>query len=131
MAIELQGFKFTAIAGEDLSAKQYHFMKISGNMTVVTCDGLGSLPCGILQNNPILGGAAEILVHGISKVVTSGAIAFGVQIGTDADGHAITVDPDGANDYYYVGIIIQSTGGGAEIGSVLMNCAKPVIQSGS
>lgn len=132
MAIELQGFKFTAIAGGDLSAKQYHFVKISADMTVVICNNLADIPCGVLQNNPEQYGAAEVMVFGISKVVTAAATAYGVQIGTDASGHAILVDPDGGNDYYYCGIMVQSTGGGSpEIGSALINCATPVIQSKS
>jgi len=131
MAIELQGFKFTAIAGGDLSAKQYHFVKISANMTVVVCNALTDIPCGVLQNNPPQYGAAEVLVFGISKVVTAAATACGVQVGCDTNGHAILVDPDGGNDYYYCGIMVQSTGGADEIGSALINCATPVIQSKS
>ena len=91
MSMELQGFKFTAVAGEDLSAKQYHFMKMSADLTVVTCTGLGSLPVGVLQNSPPQYGAAEVMVFGITKIVASGAITFGVLVGTDANGHAISI----------------------------------------
>ena len=131
MAIELQGFKFTAIAGADLSAKQYHFVKISADMTVTVCAALTDIPCGVLQNAPPQYGAAEVMVFGISKVVTAAAIAYGVQVGCDANGHAILVDPDGALDYYYCGIMVVSTGGASEIGSALINCAAPVITAKS
>jgi hypothetical protein len=131
MAIELQGFKFTAIAGADLSEKQYHFMKLSANMTVVACAALIDIPCGVLQNNPPSGGAAEVMVYGITKIVTAAALSAGALIGSNADGHGVAVDPDGVADNYYVGQVVISTGGANEIGSALVNCASPVIQSGS
>lgn len=131
MAIELSGFKISAIAGENLSNMQYHWVKISANNTVLMATELTDMPCGILQNNPVEGLAAEIMVIGISKLqLHAGAIAFGVLVGTDGDGHGITVDPDGANDYYYCGQIIMGAGAN-EIASALINCAAPVIQSGS
>lgn len=131
MSMELQGFKFTAVAGEDLSAKQYHFMKMSADLTVVTCTGLGSLPVGVLQNSPPQYGAAEVMVFGITKIVASGAITFGVLVGTDANGHAISVDPAAANSYYYVGQMCISTGGASEVGSILVDCSHGRIQSKS
>lgn len=133
MAIELQGFKFSAIAGEDLSAKQYHFMKLSANMTVVGCAATTDIPCGVLQNNPPSGGAAEVMVYGITKIVTAvvTGLAAGTLLGTDANGHAVAIDPDGNDDLYYCGQVVISTGGANEIGSALVNCATPVIQSGS
>lgn len=131
MAIELQGFKFTAIAGESLAAKQYHFMKLSADMTVIGCAALTDIPCGVLQNNPVSGLAAEIMVYGITKVVAgAGAIAATNLIGTDADGHAVVVDPDGAADNYYCGQVCLGAGAN-EIASALIDCASPVIQSGS
>jgi len=131
MAIELQGFKFTAIAGADLSTNQYNFMKISANMTVVVCAALTDIPVGVLQNNPPSGGAAEIMVSGITKIVTAGALTAGNLVGCDAAGLAVSVNPDGVADNYYVGQIVIGTGGANEIGSALINCANPVIQSGS
>lgn len=132
MAIELQGFKFTAIAGEAMTNYQYHWMKLSADMTVVRCTALTDIPCGILQNNCASGLAAEVLVFGISKLMigTGGAMTFGQLVGTDANGEGIVVDPDGANDYYYCGQIVLGAGA-SEIGSALINCATPVIQSGS
>jgi hypothetical protein len=131
MAIELQGFKFTAIAGEALSAKQYMFMKLSADMTVVGTTALTDVPCGVLQNNPPIGGAAEVMVYGITKILAGvGALAAGNLVGCDAAGTAVVVDPDGVADNYYVGQIVIGCGAG-EIGSALVNCASPVIQSGS
>lgn len=131
MAIELQGFKFTAIAGASLASAQYHFVKLSADMTVIETAALTDIPCGVLQNNPPSGGAAEVMVYGITKIVAGAApIAAGNLIGCDAAATAVVVDPDGAADNYYVGQVVIGCGAG-EIGSALVNCASPVIQSGS
>lgn len=132
MAYELPGFKITMVAGEDLSACQHKFVKISANNTVVMATELTDIPCGVLQNAPPSGGAAEIMVTGVSKVkVGAGAlVAFGNLVGCDAEGCAVVVDPDGASDYYYVGQVLAGAGIG-ETCSVLINCATPVITSGS
>jgi len=131
MAIELQGFKFTAIAGESLAASQYHFVKLSANMTVITCAAAADIPCGVLQNNPPINGAAEVMVFGITKIIGAN-LAAGNLIGTHTDGTAVVIDPDGVGDLYYVGQVVIGTGAGAtEVASALVNCATPVIQSGS
>lgn len=132
MAIEIPGFKFTAVAGEDLSSKQYYFVKISADDTVVMATELTDIPCGILQNAPAEGQAAEIMVTGISKLIVGagGDLAAGNLVGCDADGKGVVVDPDGTDDYYYTGQCFVA-GAASETCSVLINCATPVIQSGS
>lgn len=132
MAYEVPGYKLTMVAGEDLTACQHKFVKISANDTVVMATELADIPCGVLQNNPPSGGAAEIMVTGISKlkVGAGGALAAGNLVGGDAEGCGVVVDPDGATDYYYVGQIVLGASAG-EICSALINCATPVIASGS
>ena len=131
MAIELQGFKFTAIAGESLSTYQYHFMKLSADMTVVKCSATTDIPCGVLQNNPPILGSAEVMVYGITKILGA-SLTAGMLIGTHTDGHAVEIDPDGGADLYICGQVLIGTGAGAgEIASALINCANPVIQSKS
>lgn len=131
MAIELQGFKFTAIAGASLTTSQYHFVKLSANMTVIVCDAAADIPCGVLQNNPPSGGAAEVMVYGITKIIGA-SLTAGNLIGTHTDGTAVVIDPDGVADLYYCGQVLIGTGAGAaEVASALINCATPVIQAGS
>ena len=85
-AAQVKVGQFTASA--DLSAKQYHFVKMSGNNTVTVCAAITDVPIGVLQNNPASGGAAEVCLFGISKVVADGNLAAGNIIGTSADSQA-------------------------------------------
>jgi len=75
-------------ASADLSSKQYHFVKISGNNTVTVCAAITDVPVGVLQNAPASGGAAEVCIFGVTKVVADGTLAAGNRIGTSADGQA-------------------------------------------
>lgn len=132
MAREQAGFQMSINAGESLTACQYKFVKISANNTVVMGTDLTDIPCGVLQNNPPNGAAAEIMVSGITKlkVGAGGSVAASNLIGCDAEGCAVVVDPDGTNDYYYVGQVIEGASAG-ELCTALINCATPVISSGA
>jgi hypothetical protein len=78
-------------AGGDLSAKQYHFVKISAAQTVVACTGTTDKAIGILQNDPDAAGEeAVVAILGTSKLVAGGIVAFGANIGPKADGRAQT-----------------------------------------
>lgn len=74
-------------AGADLSAHQGKFVKESTG-TIVICGTLGELPLGILQNKPLAGESAEVLIEGGDLVKVDGVIGEGVQITTDAAGLA-------------------------------------------
>ena len=93
-AAQIKAGQFTASA--DLSAKQYHFVKMSGNNTVTVCAAITDVPIGVLQNTPTSGQAAEVCLFGITKVVADGTLAAGDRIGSSADGQAdaITVASD-------------------------------------
>ena len=85
-AAQIKVGNFTASA--DLSAKQYHFVKMSGNNTVTVCAAITDIPIGVLQNTPSSGQAASVCLFGITKVVADGTLAAGNVIGTSADGQA-------------------------------------------
>lgn len=51
-------------AGADLSAKQYHFMKIGTNDDEVIIAGAGQNTIGVLMNAPVSGEPAEIAMPG-------------------------------------------------------------------
>lgn len=78
-------------AGADLSAKQYHFVKLDANGLVVACSATTDVPIGILQNAPdgTYNKAATVAVGGTSKLVAGGALATpGTALGTKSDGRA-------------------------------------------
>ncbi len=80
----------------DLSAKQYHFVKMSGAQTVVICAAITDVPIGILQNAPdgTYNKAAVVAMiggGGTSKLVAGGALGTaGTIVATKADGRAQT-----------------------------------------
>jgi len=89
MAYEAAQIKLGQLtASADLSAKQFHFVKLSAATTVDVCSGVTDKPIGILQNSPTSGQAAEICIFGITKVVSDGTTAAGNLIGTSSDGQA-------------------------------------------
>lgn len=129
MAIEYLNQDVTMTAGEDLSAKQFHFVKVSADHTVVACTALTDIPFGVLQNDPVSGEGATVRIGGVSKISSDEAIAVGSLLGTSADGQAVVADPDGASEAYYVAQAISaSTGAG---GIVSAKVFAPVITSGS
>lgn len=78
------------VAGADLSAaaNQYKFVKWSADRTVVLCNGVTDIPCGVLQNTPASGDAATVGFLGVSKVQGDADLAAGNSIGTSSDGQA-------------------------------------------
>lgn len=87
----------TRVADADLSAKQYFAVKLTNNNSGNGCDLAGASDAaggeavqGVLQNKPILGGAAEVLMgNGITRAVAGGAFVPGDPLKTDANGRFI------------------------------------------
>jgi len=109
-AAQIKVGQFTASA--DLSAKQYHFVKMSGNNTVTVCAAITDLPIGILQNAPSSGGVAEVALFGISKVKADGTLAAGNIIGTSADGQADAIAAGTDTTVYTMGVALNAAAAG-------------------
>ena len=112
-------------ASADLSAYQFYFMKISGANTVTVCASATDIPCGILQNVPVSGAAAEVAYAGVSKVSANEALTVGWLIGTSSDGQADRKIPGTDTTEFYVGQVLTATGAAAGLATVLFNCAVP------
>lgn len=80
------------VAGQNLSAKQYYFVKPASTAgAVIVVAATTDHPLGVLQNAPEAGQEAEILAIGETKVVcASTAVSFGDDIGWNAEGQANT-----------------------------------------
>ena len=98
----------TLTAAADLSAKQYHFVKLASATTVNVCTATTDRAIGILQNNPTSGQQAVIQIFGISKVVADGTIAFNNVIGTSADSQADAIVPGTDTSVVTLGVAIQA-----------------------
>ena len=103
----------TLTAAADLSAKQYHFVKLASATTVNVCTAITDLPIGILQNNPDTAGDQCIVqIFGISKVVADGRITAGRWVGTSSDSQAAGITPGSDTTVYVMGQAIQAASAG-------------------
>lgn len=103
------------VAGGDLSTKQYHFVKISADNTVVICSGTTDKPIGVLQNKPASGAAAEVCSAGVTKIVGDANLAAGDSIGTSADGQAAVYTVSDTTKYIVGQVIQENTAAGGII----------------
>jgi hypothetical protein len=108
MAFEFSNYsvKITRVAGADLSALQYTFVKLSTTDTVVTCTA-----------------AAEVLIVGGTKLVAGATIAIGNTLGTTSAGAASVLTVTDTTKFVLGSAI--SGGASAEIITAVVNCANP------
>lgn len=119
-------FSDSMLAYGDLSAYQYHWMKISSSRTVNLC-GNTEQPYGILQNDPAAAGRpAEVMVYGISNLVAGGSITAGNLVGSDTNGHGVAVSTD---DLYFGGIAREDAAT-SDIFSILLTPGGVISGSG-
>ena len=120
-ALKLTGLTASA----DLSAKQYYFVKVSGNNTVTVCAALTDVPIGVLQNAPTSGQEAEVLCIGVTKVSADAALTAGNLIGPSGDGQADprTIGTD--TTHYVVGTVLSGVSNAGELATAAIKCASP------
>ena len=90
MAYQIPVLDINLEAAADLSAKQFHFVKVSAANKVDVCTAITDAPIGVLQNKPTSGQAANIRVLGISKLSANAAISAGAILGSSTDSQAQT-----------------------------------------
>jgi hypothetical protein len=76
---------------------------------------LGGPIIGVLQNNPVIGEAGQVLQSGVSKVLCGGTFAVGALLAVNAAGKFIAA----ISGYYIVGVALE-TGANGAIASVLL-----------
>ncbi len=127
MAYEISAYavKITRVAGADLSALQYTFVKQNSSNQVVAVAADTDIPIGVLQNAPTSGQEAEILVVGGTKLKAGATVTQGTHfaLGTTAAGAAT---PRAVTDTtkYVLGVPLSSAASG-DIMSAIINCANP------
>lgn len=127
MAYEIAGYalRITLVAGADLSAKQYHFVKINTDGLAVLCDAATDKPIGVLQNNPKSGQEGSVVVVGGTKIVASASLDEGTLIGTTNASKAGAKTPGTDTTNYVVGTVILAAGADNQIATAVVNCANP------
>jgi hypothetical protein len=121
MAYEISNYsvKITLVAGADLSALQYTFVKLNSSGEAVAVAAATDVPIGVLQNAPTSGQEAEVLVVGGTKLVASA-----LNLGTTAAGRAATLAVSDTTKYV-LGVYVTAPGGNGEICTAIINCANP------
>lgn len=102
-------------AGADLSAKQFHFVKLASATTVDVCSAITDVPIGVLQNTPTSGQAAEVCIFGITKVVADGNLSAGNIIGTSSDSQADAITRGTDTTVTIVGQAIEAGAAGQTV----------------
>ena len=127
MAYEISNnsLKITLPAGADLSTKQYYFVKVNSSGNAVLCAAATDAPIGVLQNSPISGAEASIVVVGGTKLVAGAAIAAGIKIGTDSAGKADAKVAGTDTTEYTVGQVLLASAADADVLTAVINCASP------
>ena len=125
MAWTIPGFTFTRVAGADLRALQYYYVKLSTTDTVVVCAAATDVPIGILQNAPTSGQEAVIMATGISKVNSNAALSIGNLIGTAADGQADAKTAGTDTTEYVVGVVLEASSAAGELATCTVNTLNP------
>jgi hypothetical protein len=127
MAFEDDVLDVSFLVTADLSAYQYHFVKLSADNTVTVCThATNDNPIGVLQNQPTASGqVARVRVMGVSRVMAGGVIGFGDKVGTDANGEGIAKTLDKGK---FVGIALDSAGA-AELATVFIQCGLRTIST--
>lgn len=125
MATQTPGFRVgTVDAGADLTAKQFHCVKLNGSGKFVSGSASGEKIVGILQNKPDSGEVADVMINGVSKAVAGAAIAAGAQIMANASGRVITAATTGST---IIGWALDAASADGEIISIILAPAVGVV----
>ena len=94
---------------DDGTNYQYHFVKMTANLTVGRVSGTTNQVFGVLVSKPTTGHAATVAGAGsVVKVMAGGTITAGQLVSSDASGHAVA----GASNSYTPGIALEGASSG-------------------
>ena len=128
MAYEISNsaVKVTRVAGADLSALQYTFVKQNSSGQVIAVAAATDIPLGVLQNAPTSGQEAEVLVTGGTKLKAGATITLGTHfiLGTTSAGAATPLAAGTDTTKYILGAPLATAASG-DIMSAIVNCASP------
>lgn len=115
MAVEIPGktVGFESAAA-DLSTHQFKAVIFSS--TGVALTGAGGKCDGVLQNKPVAGAAAHVMVDGVSKVVAGAALAKGALVSVTAAGKLKAA----ATGEFILGTLLEASTADNDIVTVLI-----------
>lgn len=115
----------TRVAGADLSAAQYHLVKLDTDGTVILTAAVTDVPYGVLQNAPGAGEEAAVLLLGITQVVAGGQVDIGDVIGTNDAGRAVVKTVGTDITHYAIGTVIDGAGADGVYATAAVACVPP------
>jgi hypothetical protein len=126
MAYEISNYsvKVTLVAAADLSAKQYHFVKLDNNGLAAAVAAITDIPVGVLQNAPLAGQEAEVLVAGGTKLVAGEEITLPAFLSTTSAGRADKIAVTDTTQYV-VGQALTAGGANGVVITAVVNCSNP------
>lgn len=117
--------KVSRVAGADLSAAQFKFVKLdnaTGN--VVAVSGATDRPFGVLQNSPTAGQIAEVTIVGGSKIQAGGSASVGQALFSNATALGVTLAfGTTGSAAFVVGTFVENAASGA-ITTAVIDCAN-------
>lgn len=118
--------KITRVAGADLSALQFTFVKQNSSGAVVAVAAATDIPIGVLQNAPTSGQEATITVTGGTKLKAGATITLGTHfiLGTTSAGAATPLTAGTDTTKYILGSPLATAASG-DIMSAIVDCASP------
>lgn len=111
MATQGNQVRESMIAGADLSAKQFTFVKMNTTDRTVVNTADGEAAFGVLINNPTSGQAATVVTHGRVAVKAGGALTAGATVASDLNGAAIVASATAPADVI-VGVCVEGAAAG-------------------
>ena len=126
MAYEISNYsvKVTLVAAADLSALQYHFVKLNSDGEAAAVAAITDIPIGVLQNAPTAGQEAEVLVAGGTKLKAVEAITLPAFLSVSINGRADKIATSDTTQFV-VGQAVTAGGGANEIITAVVNCSNP------
>ena len=115
---------YPAKAENDLSAKQFHTLELSGDSQVDIPDDEADICAGVLQNKPKSGRWADVCAIGITKVRAGVAITAGNKIVSASGGWVRPVSTTGSGKRIIGQVLVGASSGGT--GVAIINLANAV-----
>lgn len=106
------------IAGEDLSSKQYYWVKFGSTAPEVKAAAATTDKAfGVLQNDPEDGEEAEVAIGGLAKVIAGTSVGWtaGGPVGWNSTGKAVPVGLNTTTDNTLIGGIFPLLSGQASV----------------
>lgn len=119
----------TFLAGEDLTAGQYHFVTLEADGFVDLADADAEQCIGVLMNKPDSGEAATVALSGKVLVEAGGDITAGDEVVTNTAGEAVELSTSSSATAITMGYALEDGADGQIIAIELIQGGNATDQS--